>query len=234
MAQPRSSIEKCAMTAGLLASLRRRDDWSAAVSQLRGLACERRTAVDERVAGYASRYKGHRAAMAVDVVLSQQRDYKGFVRPTVEEWRAAHPAMTLEDLAAEGPGALPRLRRNSRADDAKAIRDVAAGLAAYCAEAGLDEDAGCKRWAEEVEPLRLLPEIEPRVGAVRGIGIALLAYARMRSGADALKPDGHIRAALSKIGLVLPRYAPYVELQVGEALAEELSVTRLWLDQLLW
>jgi hypothetical protein len=55
----------------------------------------------------------------------------------------------------------------------------------------------------------------------------------MRSGADALKPDGHIRAALREAGLVLPAH-PYVELQVGEALAEELGVSRLWLDQLLW
>lgn len=217
------------MAAGeLLASLRRRSDWPPAVFQLRALVGERRAAVDERVAGYASRYKGHRAAMVVDVVLSQQRDYQNFVRRTVEEWRAFHADMTLEELGAKGPGALPRLRRNIRADDAKTIRDVATGLATYCAEVDLDEDAGCKRWAEEVEPLRLLPEIEPRVGAVRGIGLALFAYARMRSGADALKPDGHIRAALRKAGIVLPSNR-YVELQVAEMFAEEPGVTRLWL-----
>jgi len=171
--------------------------------------------------------------MVVDVVLSRQRSYKKFVLPTVEEWRSNNQDMTLKDLAREGPGALSRLRADRRADEAKTIRDVAAGLAAYCDEAGLDEDNGCKRWADEVEPLRLAPGIEPQVGAVRGIGIALFAYTRMRSGADALKPDGHIRAALRGAGLVLPAH-PYVELQVGEALAEELGVSRLWLDQLLW
>ena len=42
------------------------------------------------------------------------------------------------------------------------------------------------------------------VGATNGIGPALFAYLRMRSGADALKPDLRVRESLNRLGFGLP------------------------------
>jgi hypothetical protein len=71
------------------------------------------------------------------------------------------------------------------------------------------------------------------VGTVRGIGIALFAYLRMLGGADAIKPDTRVIKALRRAGLSVARDAG-AALLLGEGMAEELGVGRLWFDQLLW
>jgi glycerate kinase len=71
------------------------------------------------------------------------------------------------------------------------------------------------------------------VGAVNGIGVGLFAYLRMRAGSDALKPDRRLRMNLSNLGFRIPRTDVDLIL-VGEGAAEELGVSRLYLDQLLW
>ena len=65
------------------------------------------------------------------------------------------------------------------------------------------------------------------------MSVSTFAYTRMRSGADALKPDLRVRAALKRCGLTLPR-GDVALLVVGEHLAAELGVSLLVLDQLLW
>ena len=71
------------------------------------------------------------------------------------------------------------------------------------------------------------------MGAVSGIGIALFAYLRMRSGADGLKPDVRVRKHLARLGFPSPQGEVALVL-LGEAVAEEAGIRRLELDQLLW
>ena len=113
------------------------------------------------------------------------------------------------------------------------VQQVAAALHRYCIERGLDEDHGVMQWALDAEPLRLAPHLDPYVGTVSGIGIALFAYLRMRSGADAIKPDRRVRGRLSKLGFDVPA-GDTALLLLAEAAAEELGVSRITLDQLLW
>ena len=71
-------------------------------------------------------------------------------------------------------------------------------MAAFADGLGLSEDEGCLRWAHGVAGLEHAPGLDPVVGSVNGIGPALFAYLRMRSGADALKPDLRVARALRK------------------------------------
>ena len=218
---------------GTLNLLRERHDWGTARTHLSALAKARRTSVDAKVVGYGSVYAADLGAMVVDVVFSRQRDYVNDVLPAVQTWMAAHPRMTLAQLGAAGPGPIPRLQLHKRADEATTIQEVAAGLSDYCVTRGLTEQTGVRQWADEAEALRYTWRLEPHVGAVRGIGIALFAYLRMRAGADAIKPDVRVRKELIAAGLQLPNDDAAV-LLVAEAMAEELGVRRLWFDQLLW
>ena len=81
--------------------------------------------------------------------------------------------------------------------------------------------------------MRLTQRLDRYVGSVSGIGVALFAYARMRSGADALKPDRRVREHLRRLGFPTPAGEGAL-LLVGEAAAEEVGIHRLALDQLLW
>lgn len=98
----------------------------------------------------------------------------------------------------------------------------------------MNEDDGVIAWAQQQHPIRLAPRLDPYVGCVSGIGIALFAYLRMRSGADALKPDGRVRASLDKHGFAVPRGSDAALLLLAEGVAEELGITAFALDQLLW
>ena len=71
------------------------------------------------------------------------------------------------------------------------------------------------------------------MGCVKGIGIALFAYMRMRSGADAIKPDVRVRKSLRSLGFVVPG-DDHAVLVLAKAAAIEIGVSRLVLDQLLW
>jgi hypothetical protein len=65
------------------------------------------------------------------------------------------------------------------------------------------------------------------------MGPGLFAYLRMRSGADALKPDSRLRVRFVDLGFPIPRDDVGLIL-LAEAAAEDLGVSRLHLDQLLW
>jgi hypothetical protein len=60
------------------------------------------------------------------------------------------------------------------------------------------------KWAQGVAGLEHAPGLDPVVGSVTGIGPALFAYLRMRSGANALKPDLRVARALRKLGFYVP------------------------------
>lgn len=114
------------------------------------------------------------------------------------------------------------------------IRKVAAGLERFRDEHGLDEETAVRRWAEGAAPFERHHDDEPCVGAIKGIGVATFAYLRMRCGADAIKPDVRVRSALGSLLFPLADGSDLALFCVAGAAAEELGVTRLQLNQLLW
>ncbi|GAB7190949.1 hypothetical protein NUM3379_16560 [Kineococcus sp. NUM-3379] len=208
--------------------LRQLPQWNEAISRLGELYALQHGKIAEKVTGYGDRYRGARAAMVVDVVMSRQRAYTTRVLPRVEKFRQTQAAASLTLLARLGPGELGWVR-----GEADTVQAVAEGLCKYSKERGLDDDEGTFRWATDQEPIRYAWRLDPYVGQVKGIGIALFAYLRMRSGVDALKPDVRVRKALNKLGFAVP-VGDAALILVAEAAAEELGLKRLELDQLLW
>lgn len=147
----------------------------------------------------------------------------------VRRFRETPQSASLAALAAEGPVGDFGLR----AGEADSIRGVAAGLSRYAEERAQGDDDGCRGWAWEVAPLEHAHRLDPYVGVIGGIGPALFAYARMRCGADALKPDLRVRAAFRRLGFTVPN-GEHALLVVARAAADELGVSLLVLDQLLW
>jgi hypothetical protein len=213
----------------LLTQMRTRPWWETAISSLRQLVDERYGAVETRIERYAAVYDQRRAAMVFDVVASRRRNYERRVRRLVGEFEQRPAAASLAALAETGPG--KGLSLGPREEIT--IQRVAAALHRYCTEHSLSDDQGVKRWALDAEPLRLAPRLDPYAGRIKGIGVALFAYLRMRSGADAIKPDTRIRSRLTTCRFDVPTEDRAVIL-LGEAAAEELGVTRFALDQLLW
>jgi len=113
------------------------------------------------------------------------------------------------------------------------MQGVASGLRRYCQQHGSGEEEGVGRWARSAAPFEHAPKLEPYVGSVKGMGPALLAYLRMRCGADAIKPDLRVRDALNRLGFQVPNDEHSI-LVVAHAAADHLRVYRLVLDQLLW
>jgi hypothetical protein len=71
----------------------------------------------------------------------------------------------------------------------------------------------------------------PRPGG--RLGTALFAYLRMRSGANALKPDLRVARALRKLGFYVPVGEHAIRV-VAHAAADKTGISLLALDQLLW
>lgn len=118
------------------------------------------------------------------------------------------------------------------AREPETMQRVAANLVAFAGDRGLDEDEACAAWARQVDGLEHASRLDPVVGAVPGIGPALFAYMRMRSGASAIKPDVRVRRGLGRLGFEVPG-GDHATLVVARA-AAELGVSLLVLDQLLW
>jgi len=167
--------------------------------------------------------------MVFDVVASRQRRYTARVRPMVERFSTTEAAASLQALAAAGPEGTEGLRTG----EAETMQQVAAGLARYGERHGLDEEQAVRQWADSAAPFEHAPKLEPYVGSIKGMGPALLAYLRMRSGADALKPDLRVRKALLRLGFQVPG-DEHAILVVTHQAAEEVGVPLLVLDQLLW
>jgi len=209
--------------------------WSSAMNNLQSEWAARGEVVSQRAASYGNVYAGSRAAMVFDCVMSRRRRYESVVLPLVAEFRLTPNAVSLRALAKRGPGLAgatrpyPFLR-----GDAEVIQRAAAGLERFRQDHGLDDDAAVRSWAEGAAAFERHQDDEPYVGSIKGIGIATFAYLRMRCGADAIKPDVRVREALGSLLFPLGDGSDLALLCVAGAAAEELGVTRLQLDQLLW
>ncbi|KHL18319.1 hypothetical protein CLV56_3257 [Mumia flava] len=219
-----------ATNAAVLEILRRRPEWSNAVEKLRELLATHDEEARRSAEEYGRYYEGRRGAMVFDVVASRQRRYLQRVRPLVDQWTADVGEPTLEVLAQKTPD---RARYGLRADENVTMSTVATNLLEISRDLSISEDDACKVWADNVTGLEFAPALDPVAGAVRGIGVALFSYLRMRCGASALKPDIRVRRALSDLGFTVPRGEAAI-LTVAHAAAAELDVDLLTLDQLLW
>jgi hypothetical protein len=213
----------------MLQVLRQRDGWSEGVEQLATVLVDSREDLNLKVKGFGERYVGRRAAMVIDVVGSPRRKWREQVLPMVERFEERFPDASLADLGEFGPGSGLGLGEERETT----AQEVAAGLHRYCIDNGLDEEVGVLHWAQTVEPVRFMWRYDPYVGALKNVGSASFNYLRMRSGADAIKPDSRVRARLRSLAFrPLPGEGELV--LMAEALATELGITRLELDQLLW
>lgn len=217
--------------------LERLPGWGAAMDNLSawayGLGPNGRTRLDDAVTsaqGYADVYQGRRASSIVDAVASSQHRYQAAIN-SVAQFETNWPGTAMAQLAAgtfTGCG-LSTARWTTITGIAEALR---AYQAAHPLLPGANDDSVLLSWALETEPLRLAVNADP-VGQVKGFSTALFAYLRMRSGADAIKPDVRLRKKLAALGFPIPEWDNAL-IVYAESAASALGVPRLALDQLLW
>lgn len=209
-------------------------DWRGAVERLLDLEREHGEEARTRALNYAAVYSGARGAMIVDVVASRQRRYQTRVMQIVSDWKNANAEHTIAWLADHR---LERDRYGLSDNEVDTIQEVAKRLCSFAAQEGLtapvQEDQVCRLWADRYGPFEHAPKLDPVVGSVKGIGLALFAYARMRSGSDAIKPDVRVKKGLRSLGFTVPD-DDHAMLLIAKAAADEVGVSRLVLDQLLW
>jgi hypothetical protein len=230
----RAGLRQTFLMDAALKLLRRQPAWDTAVANLRTLHGAHGEDAQRNAEDYAAVYSGCRGAMIVDVVASRQRRYVTRVKETVAKWRAENDEHTISWLA-EHP--LEHAQYGLAAAEVDTIHSVALSMGNFMAEQGLSgpdgEDEACRRWADGCGPFDHAPRLDPIVGAVEGIGIALFAYMRMRSDSDAIKPDVRVRKALHNLEFSVPN-DEHAVLIIAKAAADEIGVSRLVLDQLLW
>jgi hypothetical protein len=210
--------------------LRRSPEWTVATENLRNLLAEQGNYARRRAESYGRCYQGRRGSMVIDVVTSRRRRYQQRVLPLVRQWEADSEEYTLHWLAEHEPS--PDLY-GLRSGEARTITTVARNLADFADGTSLDEDQACRRWADEAAGLEHAPSLDPVIGVVPGIGPALFAYLRMRSGANAIKPDRRVATALCQLGFCWPK-DEHATLVLAHAAADEAGIELLVLDQLLW
>ncbi|WP_155289640.1 hypothetical protein ACN9MI_07815 [Rhodococcoides fascians] len=210
--------------------LRESDYWPSAIANLTELCGRQGGAARVEAAKYAEVYAGRRGSMVVDVVASRQRKYSGRVLKIVERWESAAPDTSLRTLADTGIDAPTYGLQEAEADT---IQAVAKNLARYGSDSGWNEDETCKIWADRCEGVEHAPRLDPVVGSVKGIGPALFAYMRMRSGASAIKADIRVKKSLRGLGFGVPD-SDSATMVIAHAAAEEMDMDLLVLDQLLW
>lgn len=213
-----------------LGVLRERPGWAAAVENLNRLVAVHGVQARASAVQYANVYTGRRGAMVFDVVASRQRKYRERVLPLVARWEENSSAPTLRELASAGVEAGTYGLRRA---EPTTMQQVASNLLSYAEQRAVSEDEACLAWANGVDGLEHAHQLDPIVGGVSGIGVALFLYMRMRSGANTLKPDLRVTAGLRNLGFTLPGDAHTV-LVIARAAAAEVDVDLLTLDQLLW
>jgi hypothetical protein len=200
------------------------------VNLLQGLLDQHGERARVQAESYARFYEARRGSMVLDVVLSRQRRYQQRVLPLIARWEKDNSEHSLRWLSQHEPDAT---HYGMRPGEPTTIAALAQNLTAFGDDLGLDEDQACLQWANDVAGLEHAPGLDPVIGSVHGIGPALFAYLRMRSGADALKPDLRVARSLRRLGFDVPGDEHSV-LVVAEAAAAEVQVGLLVLDQLLW
>ena len=176
-------------------------------------------------------YQGKRGAMVVDAVTSRQRKYNPRVLKIVKSWLDSVEDPSLQALV-DSP--LGTKAFGLRIGESESISQVAAALLSFGQDFSVTgDDAICKAWADTVEDFRFTPKLDPYVGRVDGIGIALFAYLRKLSGADAIKPDVRVRKRLHEMGFDVPEGSEALML-LCELLAQELGIDRSRFDDYLW
>ncbi len=209
--------------------------WEPAVLRLKDLKKASGAQAESSAHAYVGVYAGRRGAMILDVVASRQRSYKNRVEPMVANWMAASPEHTITALAANR---LNAKQYGLSEAEVETIATVAQRFREFAEAEGLtataDEDQLCLRWAQRYGPFEHAPRLDPVIGSVKGIGLALWSYMRMRSGANTLKVDVRVRKALMNLGFSVPRDSDHAVLVIAKAAAEEAGSPLLVLDQLLW
>lgn len=215
--------------------LRATPGWDDAINALRVVWESDGEHARTRAAEIRSNFAGRRGLMVLDVVLSRQRRYTARVTPRLNRW--------LEHVAEQR--GVPTLRwvegnpdsyvdLGLRDGEADTIGNVTAGLLRYADDHRLDEDQACVAWAHEVGGLEVAPDLDPYIGAVKGIGPALFAYLRILCGADTIKPDVRVLKQLRRVGVQVAPASAAAGFLAASAVAHELGIPVIELDQLLW
>jgi hypothetical protein len=222
-----------------LAALRRTPGWDGAMRSLRAQWQQHGAAARERAARKRREFRSRRGTMVVDVVLSRQRRYDTHVRPCLDRWDqtvAGQEGVPTLRWLVDNPDLVAAPTLPLRKGEAATILGVASALLRYGTDLGIDpddEDRACESWANAVAGLEFAPKLDPYVGAVAGIGAALFAYTRKLCGADTVKPDVRVLAALRRHGVDLPGDNAAGFIAVTSA-AHELGIPVIELDQILW
>lgn len=214
-----------------IAVVRRLPGWDQLVTELQLRLNSQSDSARNHASLFVDEYRNRRAAMVVDAVTNRRRMYEARVKPMIAEFELRSPGANLHELSVRGSG-LTGLR--DREDET--IRDVARGLLRFGSDLGVSGDEIIvSEWASSTQGLEIAHELDPYVGSVRGVGVATFAYLRMRCGGDSIKPDVRVRHAVRNLGLGENVPRSEVGLFVlASAVAAELGIPRLVLDQLLW
>lgn len=214
----------------MVSTLRRLDGWPEACEKLDALYAIHGDAANQEARGYADVYQGRRAAMVFDVVYSRTRRYQARVLPQVDAFSQEEAARSLSTLTQRGTGSIRGLRQREE----QTMQEVAAALLRSGEDAGLDDDDEiCQHWARYSD-VGMAYGLDPYLGKIRGIGLALFHYLRMRCGADTLKPDRRVGAALERFGFPVKTTSQDQIYAVGMGAAADCGISPLVLDQLLW
>lgn len=161
--------------------------------------------------------------MIVDVVASRQRNYRSRVKAIVANWEATNQQHSIQWLA-EHP--LDATRFGLSEAEVVTIFEVARKLRAFTLNEGLlgpdGEDSACGMWARGCGEFEHAPRLDPVIGCVKGIGLALFAFMRMRSGADVIKPDIRVKKAMVSLGFVVSN-DDHARLVLAKAAAQEIG-----------
>ncbi len=187
----------------------------------------RRRMAENELTSFANR----RGSMVLDVVSSRQRKYEQRVIPMVQKWEVFVEGSTLEKMVTKG---CPAKIFGLRTGEEETIVQIASNFLEYGKLNSLeDENEICTKWAQEVEDMRFAYDLDPVVGGVKGIGLALFNYMRMLSGSETIKPDIRVKKKLEELGFKVPKSDISI-MFLCESIAKDLDISMVELDQLLW
>lgn len=219
------------MTHNLFTTIADTSWWAPAIERLRDLHFNHGDQAQSDAMELVNRYRDDIPTMVVDVVTSRQRRYNTRVLPLLTQFKAnaGESAKSLQALAQHG-SKLNGLRNGE--DDT--IRAVAAGLVEVGHLNGATSDrSALDTWRKRTDGLEIAHNLDPYVGSVKGIGMALFCYLRLLAGSNTIKIDVRVKAALRNLGFQLPESDTATYLLAAHVSGEtgiELPV----LDQLLW